>query len=118
MRSPQDILIRPITTEKSHDELEIGKYTFEVAKDATKTEIKQAVEQVFQVKVKSVNTLINEGKKVRHGVHQGKRPDWKKAIVRIDTDPKPETYLEKGGVERLNNKKYKDNIEEFGGAKA
>ncbi len=118
MRKPQDIIIRPIVTEKSNDELGIGKYTFEVAKDATKTEIKQAVEQLFQVKVMKVNTMVVLGKKKRHGVHEGKRPDWKKAIVRIDTNPTPETYLEKGGKERVTAKKYKDSIEEFGGVQA
>lgn len=118
MRSALDIIIRPIITEKSNDELGLGKYTFEVAKDATKTEIRQAVEQLFQVKVKDVNTIVMEGKKKRHGVHLGKRPDWKKAIVRIDTNPKPEVFMEKGGKERLTGKKYKDSIEEFGGAQA
>ena len=118
MRNALDIIIKPIVTEKSNDELGIGKYTFEVVKDATKTEIRQAVEQLFQVKVKDVNTLIMEGKKKRHGVHVGKRPDWKKAIVRIDTNPKPEIFKEKGGKERLAAKKYKDSIEEFGGVQA
>lgn len=118
MRSPEDILIRPIVTEKSNDEVNIGKYTFEVVKDATKTEIKQAVEKIFQVKVMKVNTMVMLGKNKRQGVHQGKRPDWKKAIVRIDTNPAPETYLEKGGKERIATKKYKNSIEEFGGVQA
>ncbi len=118
MRSPEDIIIRPIITEKSNDELGIGKYTFEVVRDATKTEIKQAVERLFEVKVKKVNTMIVQGKTKRRGVHEGKRPDWKKAIVRIDTNPTPETYLEKGGKERVTTRKYKDSIEEFGGVQA
>lgn len=118
MRDPQDIIIRPIVTEKSNDELAIGKYTFEVAKDATKTEIRQAVEKLFDVKVLKVNTINVLGKKKRMGVHQGKRPDWKKAIVRIDIDPKPVTYLEKGSKERTTTRKYKDSIEQFGGVQA
>ena len=48
------------------------------------------------------------------GVHEGQRPDWKKAIVKIDTDPKPVTYIEKGGKEAVINKKFKASIEEFG----
>jgi large subunit ribosomal protein L23 len=48
------------------------------------------------------------------GVHEGNRPDWKKAIVKIDTDPKPVSYIEKGGKETLVNKKFKTSIEEFG----
>lgn len=118
MKNPHDIIMRPIITEKSNDEIGVGKYTFEVAKNATKTEIKLAVEQLFQVKVMKVNTMIVLGKKKRMGVHQGKKPDWKKAIVRIDTDIKPETYFEKGGKERVSSRKYKDTIEEFQGAQA
>lgn len=118
MRRPEDIIIKPVITEKSNEEIAQGKYTFKVAKDATKTEIRQAVEQLFQVKVKKVNTINVPGKKKRVGVHEGKRSDWKKAIVRIDTDPKPVTYLEKGGVERVTTRRYKDSIEEFGGVQA
>lgn len=118
MRNAEDIIIRPIITEKSNDGVALGKYTFEVAKDATKIEIKKAVEELFQVKVLDVNTMVMLGKQKRHGVHVGKRPDWKKAIVRIDTNPKPEIYLEKGGKERLSSRKYKDNIEHFGGVQA
>lgn len=118
MRTPEDIIIRPIITEKSNDELGIGKYTFEVVKNATKTEIRSAVEQLFQVKVLAVNTVSMPGKTKRRGVHTGKTPDWKKAVVRIDTNPKPEIFLDKGGKERLSGKKYKDNIEEFGGVQA
>lgn len=114
MRSAEDIIKRPFITEKSNAEIADGKYTFIVDVNATKVEIKQAVEKLFQVKVLKVNTINYEGKQKRTGVHQGYRPDWKKAIVKIDTDPKPETYLVKGGKEVANNKKYKTNIEEFG----
>lgn len=114
MRSPEDIIKRPFITEKSNAEVASGKYTFIVDVDATKTEIRQAVERLFQVKVLKVNTLNYEGKKKRLGVHVGPRADWKKAVVKIDLDPKAEVYLAEGGKEVINNKKYKTNIEEYG----
>ncbi|MCR4436260.1 MAG: 50S ribosomal protein L23 [Clostridiales bacterium] len=114
MRSPEDIIIKPFITEKSNMEIGSGKYTFIVDVRATKTEIKMAVEKLFQVKVIQVNTINYAGKMKRMGVHQGPRPNWKKAIVKIDLDPKPVSYLTKGGKEVANNKKYKTSIEEFG----
>jgi large subunit ribosomal protein L23 len=114
MRTPEDIILRPFITEKSNLEVASGKYTFIVDVNATKTEIRQAVERLFQVKVLQVNTANYEGKTKRMGVHVGPRPDWKKAIVKIDTDPKAESYLTKGGKEIANAKKYKTSIEEFG----
>ena len=114
MRSAEDIIRKPFITEKSNAEVANGKYTFIVAVNATKTEIRTAVEKLFQVKVLKVNTMNIEGKTKRMGVHEGPRPDWKKAIVKIDTDPKPESYLVKGGKEILSSKKFKNSIEEFG----
>lgn len=114
MRTPEDIIIRPFITEKSNADIAEGKYTFIVDVNATKTEIKQAVERLFQVKVVQVNTMNYEGKEKRMGVHMGPRPDWKKAVVKIDTDPKPVSYLSKGKKEVATTKKYKTNIEEFG----
>jgi len=114
MRSAEDIIKRPFITEKSNEEIANGKYTFIVNSKATKTEIKHAVEKLFQVRVLKVNTLNYEGKQKRLGVHEGPRPDWKKAIVKIDLEPKPDAYLTKGGKEIANNKKYKTSIEEFG----
>ncbi len=114
MRSPEDIIKRPFITEKSNAEVASGKYTFIVDVDATKTEIRQAVEKLFQVKVLKVNTLNYEGKIKRMGVHVGPRVDWKKAVVKIDLDPKADVYLTAGGKETMNNKKYKTNIEEYG----
>ncbi len=114
MRSPEDIIIGPYITEKSNAEIANGKYTFKVDVNATKTEVKMAVEKLFNVKVLSVNTINYSGKTKRLGVYSGKRPDWKKAIVKIDTDPKPETYLTKGGKVVTTTKKYKTSIEEFG----
>jgi large subunit ribosomal protein L23 len=114
MRSLEDIIKKPFVTEKSNLQVADGKYTFIVDVNATKTEIRMAVEKLFQVRVLKVNTVNCEGKTKRMGVHQGDRPDWKKAIVKIDTDPKPDAYLTKGGKEVTNTKKYKTSIEEFG----
>ena len=112
----EEIIVRPIVTEKSNDGLQEGKYTFEVNKKATKVEIAKAVEKLFNVKVLKVNTMTVKGKQKRVGVHVGRTSDWKKAIVTIDTDPKAETYLTKGGKEVKGTKKFKDSIEDFTGA--
>jgi large subunit ribosomal protein L23 len=114
MRTPEDIILRPFITEKSNLEVAAGKYTFVVDVNATKTEIRQAAEKLFQVKVLEVNTTNYKGKVKRMGVHVGSRPDWKKAVIKIDLDPKPDTYLTKGGKEVTNSKKYKTSIEEYG----
>jgi len=79
----RDILIRPIVTEKSTALMEQGKYTFRVPLAATKIQIRQAVEQIFKVKVQAVNTMRYEGKLKRMGRTQGRRSDWKKAIVTL-----------------------------------
>ncbi len=114
MKTAQDIIIKPLITEKSSMEAAMGRYTFVVARNASKPEIRQACEQLFQVKVLKVNTMNVEGKKKRLRYQEGKRPDWKKAIVTIDTDPKPERWLEAGGKERKSDRKYRNSIEEFG----
>ena len=112
---PEDIIIAPVITEKSNDGMQQGKYTFKVNKKATKVEIRKAVEKLFGVKVKNVNTMNVNGKKKRVGYHQGKTSDWKKAIVTIDMNPETEKYLTKGGKEVKGTKKFKDSIEEFMG---
>lgn len=114
--SPEEIIIKPIVTEKSNTGLQEGKYTFKVAKKATKVDIANAVEKLFDVKVLDVNTMMVKGKEKRMGAHSGMRPDWKKAIVTIDTNPSEATYLEKGGKEVKLSKKYKNSIDEFMGA--
>ena len=114
MRTPEDIILRPFITEKSNLDVAAGKYTFVVDVKATKTEIRQAAEKLFQVKVLEVNTINYEGKVKRMGAHVGPRPDWKKAVIKIDLNPKPGTYLAKGGKEVVNTKKYKTSIEEYG----
>ena len=112
----EEIIIRPIVTEKSSDGLQDGKYTFEVSKKATKVDIAKAVEKLFEVKVLKVNTITVRGKEKRVGVHTGRTSEWKKAIVTIDTNPGQKTYLTKGGKEVKASKKYKDSISEFMGA--
>lgn len=114
--SPEDIIIKPIITEKSNDGIQIGKYTFKVAKKATKIQIANAVQALFGVKVLNVNTMIVKGKEKRMGANSGRRPDWKKAIVTVDTNPTEKSYLTKGGKEVKVSKKYKDSIDEFMGA--
>ena len=111
----EDVIIKPIITEKSNDGLQEGKYTFKVNKKATKVEIAKAVEKLFEVKVLKVNTITVKGKEKRVGRNVGMTSDWKKAIVSIDIDPKASTYLAKGGKETKGTKKFKDSIEEFSG---
>jgi large subunit ribosomal protein L23 len=81
--NPRDILLRPVVSEKSYGLLDEGKYTFVVAPDANKTQIKQAVEEVFRVKVTGVNTLNRQGKRRRTRFGYGKRSDTKRAIVTL-----------------------------------
>lgn len=114
MKMAEDVIIKPFITEKSNQDVAFGKYTFVVDTKATKTDIKNAVEKLFQVKVLRVNTMNYDGKLKRMGAHEGPRADWKKAIVTIDLDPKSDAYLVKGGTEYAPNKKYKNKIEEFG----
>ena len=113
---PEEIIVRPVVTEKSNDELQLGKYTFEVNKKATQVQIAKAVEKLFEVKVLNVNTMIVKGKTKRVRYVEGKTPDWKKAIVTIDMNPAEKTYLGKGGKEVKASKKFKDSIDEFMGA--
>lgn len=94
MREPQDIIIRPIITERSMDMMSDRKYSFVVLKTTTKTEVKKAVETLFGVKVEKVTTMNMLGKKKRQGMHEGKRPDWKKAIVKLTADSKPIEFFE------------------------
>jgi large subunit ribosomal protein L23 len=80
---PRDILLAPVISEKSYGLLDENKYTFLVRPDANKTQIKIAVEQVFQVKVIGVNTINRQGKRKRTRVGFGKRPDTKRAVVSV-----------------------------------
>jgi large subunit ribosomal protein L23 len=95
-RAPQEVLIRPLITEQSSIlQAEQNKYTFEVHRDATKIDIRNAVEQMFDVSVKSVRTMNCLGKERRVGRSTGRRPDWKKAIVTLAEGEMIDMY---GGV--------------------
>ena len=89
-----DIIIKPILTEKSYDGIATKKYTFKVAKKATKTQIKTAVEDIFGVKVAKVNTVNVNGKKKRMGRSEGYTSDYKKAVVFLTEDSKAIEFFE------------------------
>lgn len=89
-----DIIIRPVLTEKSYAGIPTKTYTFEVAKNANKVEIKKAVEEIFGVKVDNVTTVTVKGKLKRQGRAQGYTPDWKKATVRLTDDSKAIEFFE------------------------
>lgn len=90
----QEIIIRPIITEKSMSQFAMKKYTFEVAKSANKIEIAKAVETLFPVKVSKVNTMNVRGHLRRQGRSQGYTSSWKKAIVALTEDSKPIDFFE------------------------
>lgn len=95
MANAYDIIIRPIISENSMEQIADRKYTFEVKKNANKIEIKKAIEEVFPgVEVESVNTLNVLGKVKRMGRNEGKRPDWKKAIVKLKEGSKTIEFFE------------------------
>ena len=95
MKSGYDIIIRPVLTEKSYAEMANKKYTFRVAINANKTEIKNAIEEDFPgVKVESVNTMRTEGKIKRQGRTQGRTAEVKKAIVTLKKDSKGIPFFE------------------------
>ena len=83
MKIAQDIIIRPVITEESMAEVAEKKYTFEVAKSATKIDVAKAVEKLFEVKVAKVNTMNVRGRAKRMGMSRGYTPDWKKAIITL-----------------------------------
>jgi large subunit ribosomal protein L23 len=83
MNDPRDIVIRPVISEKSYDMIELNRYTFEVAKTATKPQIADAVTEIFGVTVTKVNTMNVNGKPRRVRVAKGKTRDWKKAVVTL-----------------------------------
>ena len=83
MKDPRDVIIAPVVSEKSYALLDEGRYTFLVNPSSNKTEIKEAVQSIFQVKVDSVNTMNRKGKRKRFGMTYGKRKDTKRAIVTL-----------------------------------
>jgi large subunit ribosomal protein L23 len=94
MREPRDIILKPIVTEKTNEQMAEGRYTFKVDPRANKIEIKHAVQTIFQVTVKDVNTMRVPGKPKRMGVHVGHTSEWKKAIVTLAKDSKPIKFFE------------------------
>ena len=110
----EDIIVKPIITEKSTYAQAQGKYTFKVNKKATKVEIKNAVQKLFGVKVTDVTTMIVKGSmKTRNG-KQYKTADWKKAIVTVATEIPTLTYKGKAGKEVKATKTFNTEIKEFG----
>ncbi len=83
MRDPRDIIIKPLVTEKTTGLMEENKYCFKVDKRANKIEIKNAVEEIFDVQVQAVNTMNMKGKPKRFGIYRGYTSSWKKAIVTL-----------------------------------
>jgi large subunit ribosomal protein L23 len=80
---PAEVLIRPVISEKSYEQITQNKYTFKVHQDAHKTQVRQAVEQLFDVTVVHVNILKVQAKPKRRGLYKGIRPGWKKAVVQL-----------------------------------
>ena len=110
----EEVIIKPIVTERSSMDLQEGKYTFKVNKKATKVEIKNAVQKLFGVKVTNVATMIVKGSmKTRNG-KQYKTADWKKAIVTVATEIPTLTYKGKAGKEVKATKSFNTEIKEFG----
>lgn len=89
-----DIIIKPLLSEKSYAGIKDKKYSFIVAKNANKTQIKLAVEEIFGVKVEKVNTANVRGKLKRQGKYQGYTPDYKKAIVKLKADSKTIAFFD------------------------
>ena len=94
MKAPQDIVVRPVITERSMRDMEQNKYTFVVDKKANKIEIKKAVEELFGVKVESVNVVNYMGKMRRMGRNIGRKASWKKAFVKLAEGSKKIEFFE------------------------
>ncbi|HHW11571.1 MAG TPA: 50S ribosomal protein L23 [Firmicutes bacterium] len=89
---PRDIIKKPIVTEKSTRLMEMNKYCFAVDRRANKVQIKEAIESIFNVRVLDVNTMQMLGKMKRMGRHEGRRPNWKKAIVTLEPGSRIEFF--------------------------
>ena len=95
MKSVYDIILKPVITEQSMEAVEEKKYVFYVLPNATKTEIKAAIEKIFGVKVAKVNTLRMDGKEKRQGAYPaGRTASYKKAMVKLTEDSKPIEFFE------------------------
>jgi large subunit ribosomal protein L23 len=95
VKSPRDVIIRPMVSEKSYAGLEQNRYTFLVARDSNKTEIKEAVQQIWNVRVLRVNTMNRKGKEKRFRYTRGKRPDQKMAVVTLAEGESIEIFEQK-----------------------
>jgi len=89
---PRQVIITPVVSEKSYSLIEDNKYSFRVHPKAHKTQIRQAVEQLFEVHVEAVNIVRVKAKPKRRGVSKGTRPGWKKAIVQLRTGDRIEIF--------------------------
>ncbi len=89
---PAEVLIRPVVSEKSYHQITENRYTFRVHQDAHKTQVRQAVEELFDVKVVGVNIVKMPAKPKRRGMFRGTRPGWKKAIVELRPGDKIEIF--------------------------
>lgn len=96
MKSPRDVIVRPVVSEKSYSGLEANRYTFLVASGANKTEIKEAVQQIWNVRVTAVNTINRKGKLKRTRYNTGRRPDQKRAMVTLAAGDTIEIFEAKG----------------------
>ena len=96
MKSPRDVIVRPVVSEKSYAGLERNTYTFLVAKDSNKTEIKEAIQQIWNVRVTNVNTMVRKGKTKRTRMAKGRRPDQKRAVVTLAQGDTIEIFEAKG----------------------
>lgn len=94
MKLASEIILAPVITEKSMSGSDMKKYTFKVAKDATKIDVANAVEELFKVKVTKVNTVNVRGHFRRYGRFEGKTASWKKAVVTLSADSKPIEFFE------------------------
>lgn len=94
MKDIHDIILGPVLTEKSYDQIPMKKYTFKVALGANKTEIKSAIEEIFGVQVESVNTSNRDGKVKRQGYTRGRTAKVKKAVVTLKESSKPIEFFE------------------------
>ncbi len=94
MKNIQDVIIKPVITEKSMSGISGKRYTFKVASDATKPDIAKAVEEMFGVQVESVNVINMHRKPKRLGVHAGYTTSWKKAIVTLKPDSKTIAFFD------------------------
>lgn len=94
MKSPYDVILKPVLTERSYDMMSLRKYTFYVDPRCNKTEVRQAAEAIFGIEVASVTTQVLMGKVKRQGLHSGRRPTRKKAVITLKPTSKSIDFFE------------------------